>query len=898
MKLQSLQKTFTNISSKYFHRSVLILLSVVAILTHVFWMSLNNTHTFGFWFGDGYVHYTNTLKHLNSARAFNFGEFLLPSEKIYDLYPTLIYQLNGLMMLIFGQSLTTGVMANSLFMVLLIISVYLVGRELWDKNTGLLSATVAVSIPIVQDNVREYQLDVQLASLVALGCYLLIKSKNFTNRKYTISFFAVMAFSSLVKWTAWFYVMGLFIISLWIMLSQKNKALKKQFAVMGVFLGISLIIPLAGRYHAFSTGQLGYGFFEYFTGIFLPAVFLLFIRLDKRIHEQFRDFFTGASLFVLLCGHFYYLKFWDLYYHHSHMALFGARREIDGIYYAWVFFNRFLQNNWLIFLVAGLIIYICTQNKSRERTLFIAGSLFPLLMFIFYPSRDARYLIPMIVFYAPLMTFWIWDLKNRAVRYATFALLMIQVLVSLLGWAMPRNSRIAPLIRQTYKAINAATFSGKIPTVLSSSQLEDLNYLVDKIESHSRDSNHLTVIYYTQPYIKTIENRHNFGTVDIFFRLLDEKGQIPRNISNEMGLYKNDIFYVNGLSLNSADYSYWPAPEEPQYSQLTSILADKYRRLYIFGEDGFFAVVDSDRLEGYHQETPCETKSTWISPSGVLHALFEDNGIFTYEQNRWMEFCRGKPSFNKIIAFSNHELIAVGSHGEVSCHKEGRWIPMGPEARANFNAIWGTGSESFYVAGSEGIIYHYHQGRWNKIPSPHKEEILCIFGFQDQRSPVYFAGTKGLILELSNGTLKRIYSGVGFEIESIWGGSPDDIYFSGDSSDILHLKKGKIRIISPDTPDKHQWESLTGNDDGVFAAGSNNTILHIRDGNIQRIHSLRSLPLYRSILAIRLCLPGEPLRENMPFRNQIKKFYPYRGEFYTIEELPGTGNHVEIFEYQ
>ena len=361
----------------------------------------------------------------------------------------------------------------------------------------------------------------------------------------------------------------------------------------------------------------------------------------------------------------------------------------------------------------------------------------------------------------------------------------------------------------------------------------------------------------------------------------------------------NIIYKVYAYKVINTGFSYDSVSEKLKFGQLTNIVTDRQNRLYIFGENRLFAVKNGEEFNEYFLNIPSDIRSVWVSPSGILFALLNNGSIYSYQDDKWEEYCQGKAGLRDIIVFPDDELYAVGILGEVSRYRDGAWEKISPKTWSQLNTIWGNGSDNFYVAGSGGTVFHYHRGSWDRIRHDSREEILCMAGSHGDGNTVYLGGTNGSILKMTNGLTTSIESGVDFDIESMWVESPESIYFSGDGGDILHLNRGIINKIAPiDTHGlSYNWESLTGNDDGVFAAGSNSTILHIKHGKVLQKIVLENLYGYQSAIAIRILCPGDTLSARMPFSPIVKRFFPYKEEYYTIDKLPGTGNYLEIFQY-
>ena len=75
-------------------------------------------------------------------------------------------------------------MTNVLFLIVLIWSIFSIGRELLNGYAGVLAAFLILAYPNVFGMSRWYMCEFAALSLVTLTVLLLIKSKNFSHRVY------------------------------------------------------------------------------------------------------------------------------------------------------------------------------------------------------------------------------------------------------------------------------------------------------------------------------------------------------------------------------------------------------------------------------------------------------------------------------------------------------------------------------------------------------------------------------------------------------------------------------------------------------------------------------------------------------------------------------------------
>jgi 4-amino-4-deoxy-L-arabinose transferase-like glycosyltransferase len=117
---------------------------------------------------------------LHLFRTFNYWEAMSSGSEdwwqdmlnVEPFYPP-FYHLSLIpLSLIFGFTLDTGVIGNSFYMVILVLSVYGIGKILYTRNTGLIAAFLVSCYPIIVSMSREYIISVMLTAMTALAYYL------------------------------------------------------------------------------------------------------------------------------------------------------------------------------------------------------------------------------------------------------------------------------------------------------------------------------------------------------------------------------------------------------------------------------------------------------------------------------------------------------------------------------------------------------------------------------------------------------------------------------------------------------------------------------------------------------------------------------------------------------
>ena len=168
----------------------------------------------------------------------------------YYYYPPFRYWLSIPFYLVFGNSFTVAVMSNIVFIFILAFSVYEIGRMLWGRSTGLLAMFGILCSPMFIGQFKEYQLDAQLSAMVALSFCFLIKTKEFSDKKYSMLFGLSFGLGMLTKWT---FICCLFFPLIYsavkcISANKSNRKKNVENLIWAVFIGISVSLLWYGNH--------------------------------------------------------------------------------------------------------------------------------------------------------------------------------------------------------------------------------------------------------------------------------------------------------------------------------------------------------------------------------------------------------------------------------------------------------------------------------------------------------------------------------------------------------------------------------------------------------------------------------------------------------------------------
>jgi hypothetical protein len=121
------------------------------------------------------------------------------SHLLNHLWPRLSYLAALPAALVFGASGRVYEMNNALWLVLLLVSVYLLGKRCAGPPAGLLAAFLTSSFPGVFGLARRFELDLPLTAMVALTMLLLVRTDGFRRRAASVVVGLVAGLGILVK---------------------------------------------------------------------------------------------------------------------------------------------------------------------------------------------------------------------------------------------------------------------------------------------------------------------------------------------------------------------------------------------------------------------------------------------------------------------------------------------------------------------------------------------------------------------------------------------------------------------------------------------------------------------------------------------------------------------------
>ncbi len=361
-------------------------------------------------------------------------------------YPPLGNIVASLLSTVIGFSVFGARLSQVVFLGVLLLATFALGRRAFDWRVGLASAYFAVTNPLAAYFGHEYFLDVPLAAMVTLALYLLFRTDRFRRHGPSLLFGLVLGLAALTKWTFLLYLLGA---ALWLALAAVERwrwrlALLAASAVAMVSLRWlvialrpymdselmqTLTVDLAPAMAATPAGV---------AGVMLAVSYLLRARLSVRAANLLR----AAGVALLVGGPFYAVNFRLVVAHLAGSAM--SRRNMplvpvgqDEIVEHLLYFGRFFTVDFLaipytVCLVAGVALYLHSRNFTACRNALLATMATALLVLYFLPDQKARYLLPLVAPAAIFATFWL--VRHTRPSYVLVPLLVLTGAFQTAGW--------------------------------------------------------------------------------------------------------------------------------------------------------------------------------------------------------------------------------------------------------------------------------------------------------------------------------------------------------------------------------------------------------------------------------------------------------------------------------
>jgi len=416
----------------------LLLLCFYSVILHFFWLRLDRTPPWG----NGIPSILRGIYFFQMQGEWSFWEFIKEMFIGYNIkqmsigldstYPPLVDFSYFVYYKLFGLSSEMDLMVNSIYLIIGIVGVYGIGKNLFNKNTGLFSALIFASFPGVLLCSKSGFKEFQVMCFIALAIYFLLESRNFTNRKFSLLFGISAGLMMMVKYEAIIFL----IVPLTIVFARivVNKNILKNNALPWIInLMLSLIIVIL----------IGFPWYILSWRNFLE-------------HMLYRADSAGMG---------------DIYF---------STKELT--YYFHTLDSELLTVTYGVLFLAIYVYSLLKMLNPKTMTIGIKRIVllcfyftFPFLFFSFLSGKSFAHICPLLVFASVIIAGGISIIRNRFVRFIFICLIFFHAISLPLMWlstAVKDNwnfklKEIIQFIKEDYYGPNLKDYSGtKKPFVL------------------------------------------------------------------------------------------------------------------------------------------------------------------------------------------------------------------------------------------------------------------------------------------------------------------------------------------------------------------------------------------------------------------------------------------------
>lgn len=142
-----------------------------------------------------------------------------------------------------GKGVVASLSVQLVFLAVLALASYGIGRRLHSRAAGVLTALAVVAVPGITDFVRTYHLVISSTSMLTFSAFALIASRRFRNRGWTIAWGVGMGLALLARSMMLAFVPSVAVAGLWIALVDRVRGRRLVNLALGLvaFAGTSLL---------------------------------------------------------------------------------------------------------------------------------------------------------------------------------------------------------------------------------------------------------------------------------------------------------------------------------------------------------------------------------------------------------------------------------------------------------------------------------------------------------------------------------------------------------------------------------------------------------------------------------------------------------------------------------
>lgn len=345
-----------------------------------------------------------------------------------DYYPPFYHFSTVLMYSLFGDTHPgSAIMINAVYLGILVFSAYGIGKTLFSREVGLLTAFMVLMYPVTFDRQHEYMIELALIAFVSLSIYLLLRTEHFKRRIYSIGFGIAFGLSVLTKWTSLFFIIGPFI---WISYESLVPYLNKKSKACS-FCGKAVEKPITDANKVFCSKHC-------------RSAYKKSPKPDAREQALINLIIAGTvSLAVALPWYSVHLddvlntlswgvEFWG--------TIAGAPDVLSlksFVYYLFALVDQVSFMFFVVFLISAIFLFKSPARQS-QKILLLSWIVIPYIVLTSLKNKNPGYTDPAIVSVAVISALWLSSIQDRKAKISTLLVLFVlgssQLIMPSLGY--------------------------------------------------------------------------------------------------------------------------------------------------------------------------------------------------------------------------------------------------------------------------------------------------------------------------------------------------------------------------------------------------------------------------------------------------------------------------------
>jgi len=222
---------------------IILLIFVFHSINNYIWLRLDHKPVFD----DQAFHLLGGLQITDMLSSFHHGGLSkIIGFHIVHFYPPLFHFCMAIFNILFGKSLVSSIMANTIFLAILYGSLYYIGKKLGNKNIGVLSIFIVSMYPFIFGLSRSSLPDFALTAMVTLSLCCLFYTDYFTKRLFSLLFGISFGLGMLTKQVFIFFIITPLICVVWELFSKREM---DKSRASNLFISFLIAFLLSGYWY-------------------------------------------------------------------------------------------------------------------------------------------------------------------------------------------------------------------------------------------------------------------------------------------------------------------------------------------------------------------------------------------------------------------------------------------------------------------------------------------------------------------------------------------------------------------------------------------------------------------------------------------------------------------------